>query len=386
MNFSLTDEQQAIEDAIGAICDKFDDNFWLKADTEKKFPYEFSDALVQSGWMGVTMPEEYGGAGLGITEAVIIMKRIGRLGFAATSSVAINLFGPHPVVVFGTPEQKARMLPPLIAGKDRTSFGVTEPNVGLDTLRIKTFAVRKGDRYIVNGQKVWNSTGQIANKILLITRTTKYEDAARPTDGLTLFYTDFDRSKIAVREIAKMGRHAVDSNELFIDNLEIPVEDRIGEEGQGFKYLLHGLNPERIIGAASFTGGGQAVIDKAAKYACERIVFDRPIGKNQGIQHPLADCWMRLQAAETMMFKAAALYDAGKPCGLEANTAKYLAGDAYFESAARAVRTFGGFGYAKEYHVERYYREAIIGLIAPVSHELILCHIAEKALGLPKSY
>ncbi|MDO8706606.1 MAG: acyl-CoA dehydrogenase family protein [Sulfuricaulis sp.] len=386
MNFSLSDEQQAIEDAIGAICDKFDDNFWLKADNEKKFPYEFSDALVQSGWMGVTIPEEYGGAGLGITEASIILKRIGRLGLAAVSSVHINLFGPHPVVVFGTPEQKARMLPPLIAGKDRTSFGVTEPNVGLDTLRIKTFAVRKGDRYIVNGQKVWNSTAQIANKILLITRTTKYEDAARPTDGLTLFYTDFDRSKIAVREIAKMGRHAVDSNEIFIDNLEIPVEDRIGEEGQGFKYLLHGLNPERIVSAASLVGGGQAVIDKAAKYACERIVFDRPIGKNQGIQHPLADCWMRLQAAETMMFKAAALYDAGKPCGLEANTAKYLAGDAFFESATRAVRTHGGFGYAKEFHVERYYREAILGLIAPVSHELILCHIAEKALGLPKSY
>ncbi len=386
MDFSLSDEQLAIEDAIGAICDKFDQNYWYKADKEKRFPDEFVQALVESGWMGVTIPEEYGGAGLGITEASIILKRIGRLGLAAVSSVHINLFGPHPVIVAGTPEQKARMLPPLISGKDRTTFGVTEPNVGLDTLRIKTFAVRKGDRYIVNGQKVWNSTAQIANKILLITRTTKYEDAARKTDGLTLFYTDFDRTKISVREIEKMGRHAVDSNEIFIDNLEIPVEDRIGEEGKGFSYLLHGLNPERIVSAASITGGGLAVIDMAAKYASERIVFDRPIGKNQGIQHPLADCWMRLQAAETMMYKAAALYDAGKPCGLEANTAKYLAGDAYVEAAQRAVRTHGGFGYAKEFHVERYYREAILSVIAPVSHELILCHIAEKALGLPKSY
>jgi acyl-CoA dehydrogenase len=386
MDFSLSNEQLAIDEAIGAICDKFDNNYWYKADKEKRFPHEFVQALVDSGWMGVTIPEEYGGAGLGITEASIILKRIGRLGLAAVSSVHINLFGPHPVVVAGTPEQKARMLPPLISGKDRTTFGVTEPNVGLDTLRIKTFAVRKGDRYIVNGQKVWNSTAQIANKILLITRTTKYEDAVRKTDGLTLFYTDFDRMKISVREIEKMGRHAVDSNEIFIDNLEIPVEDRIGEEGKGFSYLLHGLNPERIVSAGSIVGGGLAVIDMAAKYASERIVFDRPIGMNQGIQHPLADCWMRLQAAETMMFKAAALYDAGKPCGLEANTAKYLASDAYVEASQRAVRTHGGFGYAKEFHVERYYREAILSMIAPVSHELILCHIAEKALGLPKSY
>lgn len=386
MAFLLSEEQRAIEDAIGDICDKFDDDYWRRADTEKKFPYEFAEELAKAGWTGVTMPQEYGGAGLGITEASIILKRIGRLGGSATSSIHINLFGPHPVVVFGTHEQKQRMLPPLISGKDRTSFGVTEPNVGLDTLRIKTFAVRKGDRYIVNGQKVWNSSAQEANKILLITRTTKYEDAVKPTEGLTLFYTDFDRSKITVREIEKMGRNGVDSNEIFIDNLEIPIEDRIGEEGKGFHYLLHGLNPERIIGAAGFIGAGQAVIDKAAKYASERIVFNRPIGMNQGIQHPLADCWMRLQAAETMMYKAASLYDAGKPCGLEANTAKYLAGEACFESAVRAVRTHGGFGYAKEYHVERYYREAILGLIAPITHELILSHIAERALGLPKSY
>ena len=284
------------------------------------------------------------------------------------------------------PSRSFAFFPPLIEGKDRTCFGVTEPSVGLDTTRIKTFAVRKGDHYEVSGQKVWTSTAQIANKILLITRTTKYEDAARPSDGLTLFYTEFDRGRITVREIEKMGRNAVDSNEIFIDKLMIPVEDRIGEEGKGFSYLLHGLNPERVLVAGTNIGAGQNVIDRAAKYASERVVFGRPIGQNQAIQHPLAECWMRLQAAETMMYKAATLYDQGKPCGLEANMAKYLGGDAYYESAARAVRTHGGFGYAKEYHVERYYREAIMGLIAPVSHELVLSHIAERALGLPKSY
>jgi acyl-CoA dehydrogenase len=390
MDFSLNEEQRAIEDAVGEICDQFDDRYWLTAENEHRFPQEFVDAMVKAGWMGVTMPQEYGGAGLGITEAAIIIKRISRMGANASSAVHINLFGPHPVVVFGTPEQKQRFLPPLIEGKDRTCFGVTEPSVGLDTTRIKTFAVRsnggKGDHYEVSGQKVWTSTAQIANKILLITRTTKYEDSARPSDGLTLFYTDFDRSRITVREIEKMGRNAVDSNEIFIDKLMIPVEDRIGEEGKGFTYLLHGLNPERVLVAGTNIGAGQNVIERAAKYAKERVVFGRPIGQNQSIQHPLAECWMRLQAAETMMYKAATLYDQGKPCGLEANMAKYLGGDAYYEAASRAVRTHGGFGYAKEYHVERYYREAIMGLIGPVTHELVLCHIAERALGLPKSY
>jgi acyl-CoA dehydrogenase len=386
MDFTFNDEQRAIEDAISAICDRFDDQYWLRAENEHRFPQEFVDAMVAAGWMGVTMPPEYGGAGLGITEAAIIIKRISKMGANASSAVHINLFGPHPVVVFGTPEQKQRFLPPLIAGTDRTCFGVTEPSVGLDTTRIKTFAVRKGDRYEVNGQKVWTSTAQIANKILLITRTTKYEDVSRPSDGMTLFYTNFDRSRITVREIEKMGRNAVDSNEIFIDKLEIPVEDRIGEEGKGFTYLLHGLNPERVLVAGTNIGAGQNVIERAAKYARERVVFGRPIGQNQAIQHPLAECWMRLQAAETMMFKAATLYDQGKPCGLEANMAKYLGGDAYYEAAARAVRTHGGFGYAKEFHVERYYREAIMGLIAPVSHELVLSHLAERALGLPKSY
>lgn len=386
MDFSLNDDQRAIEEGVGAICDRFGDEYWLKAEVEHRFPHEFANAIIQAGFTGITMPEEYGGAGMGVTEAAIVVKRISRLGANASSSVHMNMFGPHPVVVFGTEEQKKRFLPPLIQGKDRCCFGVTEPSVGLNTTQIKTFAERKGDKYIVNGAKVWISSAQVSNKILLVTRTTKFEDVKKSTDGMTLFYTDLDRSKIDVVEIDKMGRSAVDSNELFIDGLEVPVEDRIGEEGKGFEYLLHGLNPERVFIAGTNIGAGQSVIDRAAKYAKERIVFDRPIGQNQGIQHPLAECWMRLQAAETMMFKAASLYDAGKPCGLEANMAKYLGGDAYFESAARAVRTHGGFGYAKEYHVERYYREAIMGLIGPVSHELILCNIAERALGLPKSY
>ncbi|MBR9909281.1 MAG: acyl-CoA/acyl-ACP dehydrogenase [Gammaproteobacteria bacterium] len=386
MDFLLNDDQRAIEDGVGAICDRFGDDYWLKAEVEHRFPHEFANAIIEAGFTGITMPEEYGGAGMGVTEAAIVVKRISRLGANASSSVHMNMFGPHPVVVFGTDEQKQRFLPPLIQGKDRCCFGVTEPSVGLNTTQIKTFAERKGDKYIVNGAKVWISSAQVSNKILLVTRTTKYENVKKPTDGITIFYTDLDRSKIDVVEIDKMGRSAVDSNELFIDGLEVPVEDRIGEEGKGFEYLLHGLNPERIFIAGTNIGAGQSVIDRAAKYARERVVFDRPIGKNQGIQHPLADCWIRLQAAETMMFKAASLYDAGKPCGLEANMAKYLGGDAYFESAARAVRTHGGFGYAKEYHVERYYREAIMGLIGPVSHELVLCHIAERALGLPKSY
>jgi len=386
MDFMLSAEQLAIRDGVGRVIAPFDDKYWLERDADGKFPHEFAKALASAGWFGVTMPQEYGGAGLGITEAAIVMQTIGRMGAAAISSVHINLFGPHAVVVFGTPEQKQRMLPPLIRGEERACFGLTEPSVGSDSTRIKTFAERRGDRYVVNGQKVWTSTAQVAQKILLVTRTTKYEDCKRPTDGVTLFYTDLDRSKVQVRLIEKMARKAVDSNELFIDGLEIPIEDRIGEEGKGFKYLFHNLNPERILVAASKLGAAAAVLDKAVKYANERIVFNRPIGKNQGIQHPLADCWMRIQAAELMMWKAAALYDSGQPCGLEANTAKYLAADVNFETATRAVRTHGGFGFAKEYHVERYFRESILGLIAPVSHEMVLSNIAERALGLPKSY
>jgi acyl-CoA dehydrogenase len=298
----------------------------------------------------------------------------------------MDIFGLNPVVVFGTDAQKRRMLPPLVAGKDKACFAVTEPDAGLDTLKLKTKAVRDGDRYLVSGQKIWISTAQVASKMLILARTTPLEDVSRRTEGLSLFYTDLDRSHIDIREIPKMGRSAVDSNELFIDSLPVPATDRIGEDGRGFEYILHGMNPERILIAAEAIGLGRAAVRKAAAYAGERVVFDRPIGQNQAIQHPLAACWMELEAANLMMLKAASLYDAGKPCGVEANAAKYLAGEAAFKASETAIMTHGGMGYAKEFHVERYLREALITRIAPVSPQMILCFIAEKALGLPKSY
>lgn len=387
MDFDLTEEQRAIRDAVARICSRFDDAYWLERERTGTFPEDFAAEIAKGGFYGVTMEEQYGGSGLGITEASLVMQEIGRYGAAASSAVHINIFGLQPVVGFGTDEQKARMLPPLIRGEHRSCFGVTEPDAGLDTTHISTFARRREDGgYVVNGRKVWTSTAQRADHILLVTRTTPIEDCERPTDGMSVFYTDFDRSKIDVHEIAKMGRKAVDSNAIFIDGLEVPEEDHIGAEGEGFKVLLHGLNAERIIVAAAAVGFGMYVLEKAAAYARERVVFDRPIGQNQAIQHPLASVWMRLQAAELMTYKAATLYDQGKPCGLEANTARNLAGSAAYEAAFRAVRTHGGFGFAQEYHVERYFRESVLNFIAPVSEELILSYVAEKALGMPKSY
>jgi acyl-CoA dehydrogenase len=386
MNFAFSDDLLAIRAALEDLCAGFGDDYWLARDRDGQWPEAFCQAVARGGWFGVTMPREVGGAGLGISAAAMVMRTIGRLGSAAVSSVHLNLFGPQPVVVFGSEEQKRRMLPPLVRGADRACFGVTEPDVGSDTTRIRTFARRDGDRYVVSGQKVWTSTAQQANKILLVARTTRIEDCRRPLDGVTLFYTDLDRSRVQVREIEKMARKAVDSNELFIDGLEIPVADRIGEEGQGFRYLLHGLNPERILVAAAALGAGATALERACAYARERRVFGRAIGQNQAIQHPLADCWMRLQSAELLMWKAASLYDAGQPCGVEATAAKYLAAEAGHETALRAVRTHGGFGFAREYHVERGLRESVLPLLAPVTQELALCYVAEQALGLPKSY
>jgi len=388
MEFGLTEEQKQIRAAIEKICARFDDAYWLARDADGRFPHELSEALAADGWLGIAMPTEYGGAGLGITEAAIMMQTIAESGAAMSgaSSVHMNIFGPNPIVVFGTDEQKARMLPPLIRGEQRACFGVTEPDTGLDTTRLKTRAVRDGDRYIVNGKKVWTSTAQVADKILLIARTTPIEDTARPAGGLSLFYTDLDRNTVDVREIKKMGRHCVDSNELFIDGLEIPVADRIGEEGQGFRYLLHGLNPERVLVAAEAVGIGRLALGRAAAYARDRVVFGRPIGQNQAIQHPLAESWAELEAANLMVFKAAALYDAGAPCGLEANAGKLLAARAGHLACERAVMTHGGYGYAREFHVERYLREQWINKLAPVSEQLLLCYIAERALDLPKSY
>lgn len=388
MDFSLSEEQESIRAAIGEICAQFGDEYWLQKDREGGFPHELHQALARDGWLGVCIPEQYGGSGLGITEAAIMMQAIAEsgAGMSGASCVHINIFGLNPVVVFGSEEQKQRWLPPLVQGKETACFAVTEPNTGLNTTQLKTRAERNGDHYLVNGQKVWISTAQTANKMLLLARTTPLEDVKKKTEGLTLFYTDLDRNHIEVREIEKMGRKAVDSNQVFIDNLKIPVEDRIGEEGRGFEYILHGMNPERVLIAAEAVGLGHVAIKRASQYANERIVFDRPIGQNQGIQHPLAASWMELEAARLMVMNAAWKYDQGLPCGAEANAAKYLAGEAGFNACQRAVMSHGGFGYAKEYHVERYLRESFIPRIAPISPQLILCFIAERVLGLPKSY
>ncbi len=388
MYTDFTAEQLQIRDAIARICARFDDTYWLTCDREAAFPDAFTKALADDGWLGIAMPESFGGAGLGVTEAAIMMQTIAESGAAMSgaSAVHLNVFGPNPIVVFGTEDQKRRMLPPLIRGEQRSCFGVTEPDVGLDTTRLKTRARRDGDRYIVDGRKVWTSTAQRADKILLIARTTPLEDCARPADGLTLFYTDLDRRYVDVREIAKMGRAAVDSNELFIDGLPVPVDDRIGDEGQGLPCLIHGLNPERVLIGAEAVGIGRVALQRASRYAGERVVFGRPIGQNQGIQHPLAESWAELEAADLMVFKAAALYDAGKPCGLEANAGKFLAARAGFRACERAMLTHGGYGYAREFQVERYMREQWINRIAPVTEQMILSYIAERALGLPKSY
>jgi acyl-CoA dehydrogenase len=388
MDFSFSDEQQAIRDAVGKICARFGDDYWLKKDKDGGFPDDFHRDFAEAGWLGICMPQEYGGAGLGVTEAALLMQTIAEsgAGMSGASALHMNIFGLNPVVVFGSDEQKRRALPPLIAGKDKACFAVTEPNVGLDTLKLKTKAVRDGDRYILSGQKIWISTAQVTNKMLILARTTPLDDVSRRTEGLSLFYTDLDRRFVDIREIPKMGRSAVDSNELFIDRLPVPVADRLGEEGRGFEYILHGMNPERILIGAEGIGLGRVALRRAAAYAKERIVFDRPIGQNQAIQHPLAACWMQLEAANLMAFKAASLYDAGEPCGIEANAAKYLAGEAAFKACETALMTHGGMGYAKEFHVERYLRESLIVRIAPITPHLILSFIAEKALGLPKSY
>jgi len=388
MNFDLGEDQLAVRAAIEKVCAPFDDGYWLDRDRTGDFPHDFHRAMARDGWLGICMPEEYGGAGLGVTEAAIMMQAIAESGGgqSAASAVHMNIFGLNPVVVFGTPEQKARMLPPLVRGEEKACFAVTEPDAGLNTTRIKTKAVRDGDHYVMSGAKVFISTAQVAHKMLVLARTTPLEEAAKPTLGMSLFYTDLDRSRVEVRAIDKMGRHCVDTNQVFIDGLRVPAADRIGEEGRGFEYILHGMNPERILIAAEAVGLGKAALKRATQYAKERVVFDRPIGKNQGIQHPLAQCWMELEAATLMVMKAATLYDAGKPCGAEANAAKYLAGEAGFNACQAAVMTHGGYGYASEYHVERYLREVLISRIAPISPQLILCFIAEKVLGLPKSY
>jgi acyl-CoA dehydrogenase len=388
MSFALSDDQELIRKSVAELAGRFDDRYWQEKDREHEFPTEFYHAIASGGWLGITVPEEYGGHGLGITEATLLAEGVAASGggMNAASSIHMSIFGMHPVVRHGSEELKRRTLPRIATGDLHVCFGVTEPGAGLDTTRITTFARREGDEYVVHGRKVWISKALESEKILLLTRTTKYDDVQRKTDGMTLFLTDLDRDKVDIRPIAKMGRNAVSSNELSIEGLRIPVEDRVGEEGKGFSYILDGLNPERMLIAAEALGLGRVSLERAVRYATDREVFNRPIGMNQGIQFPLADSLMRLDAAELALRKASWLYDQGKPCGREANTAKYLCADAGFTAADRALQTHGGMGYAEEYNVARWFREARLMRIAPVSQEMVLNFIGSHTLGLPRSY
>lgn len=384
--FWLTEEQEAIREGVAKLCAGFDDEYWRRTDETGNFPEDFVAAIAQGGWLGVAMPESVGGAGLGLTEAAVMMQAVAQsgAGFSGASAIHLNIFGPMPIVKFGTDAQRQKHLPRLISGEDKMCFAVTEPNSGLDTASLETRAERTNDGYVLNGRKIWTTGAQRANKILIIARTTPKDQCAKPTQGLSLFYTD--REKIEAKPIPKMGRKAVECNMLFIEDLHVPAEDLVGEEGKGFAYLLHGLNPERVLFAVEAVGLGRVALSKAVTYARERVVFGRPIGQNQGVQHPLARSWAELEAANLMAFKAAALYDMGQDCGAEANAAKYLGAEAGFTACETSVLAHGGMGYAKEYDVERYFREAMIARIAPVSREMILNYIAERVLGLPKSY
>lgn len=386
--FQLTDLQRSVRDSIQRIVADFDEDYWAALDKSGDFPTDFRCAIARDGWLGIAMPEDVGGAGLGVSEAAVMMEAVANSpgAMAAASSIHMNIFGPHAIVKHGTDDQRRAWLPSIIAGDLIVCFGVTEPDAGLDTTHITTAAHRDGDDYVIDGRKIWTSTAQQASRVILLTRTTPIEDVAKPTDGMTLFFAELDPAHVEIREIDKMGRHAVDSNMVFIDGLRVPSGDRIGEEGRGFHYLLDSLNAERVLVGAEAVGIGRQALSRAADYAKERVVFGRPIGQNQAIQHPLAESWMELEAAWLACVSAAALNDSGQPCGPESNMAKYLGAEAGFRACERALMAHGGMGYAKEYHVERLFREVMINRLAPVSQQLILCNIAERVLGLPKSY
>ncbi|MHC1563678.1 acyl-CoA dehydrogenase family protein [Actinomycetospora sp. C-140] len=388
MDFALTEDQETIRTAVAELAGRFDDEYWRTKDRDHAFPTEFYDALATGGWLGITSPEEYGGHGFGITEACLLLEEVARSGggMNAASAIHLSIFGMQPVVKHGSDELKARTIPRIVDGSLHVCFGVTEPEAGLDTTRITTFARREGNHYRVSGRKVWISKAQESEKILLLTRTQKLDEVAKKTDGMTLFLTDLDRARVDIRPIPKMGRNAVSSNELFIDDLVVPVADRVGEEGQGFTYILDGLNPERMLIAAEALGIGRVALERAARYGNDREVFGRPIGQNQGLQFPLADSLAHLDAAELVLRKATWLYDRGEPCGREANTAKYLCAEAGFAAADRALQTHGGMGYSEEYDVARWFREARLLKIAPLSQEMVLNYLGSHVLGLPRSY
>lgn len=376
-----------VRQAARTLANRFDLAYWRACDKEEKYPWEFVKAFAADGWMGILMPEEYGGMGMGVTEAAIMLHEIGASGAAMSGASAIHfyVFPPAPILRHGSESMKQRYLPKLARGEILMAFGVTEPTAGVDTSRITTRAEKKGDRWVINGQKVWTTNGQNANKYLILARTSP-RDPAHPLDGLTLFFADMDRKHCDVRVIDKLGRAAVDSNEVFIDGLEVADEDVVGEVGRGFHYLLDGLNPERIVVGMEGVGIGRAALELAVDYANSRVIFDRPIGKNQAVANPLADCWMRLEAAENICLKAAELFDNQLPCGPESNTSKYLGAEAGFKACDQAMQAHGGFGYAKEYHIERLWREVRLLRLAPISQEMVQNYIANKVLGLPKSY
>ncbi|GBD23077.1 Acyl-CoA dehydrogenase fadE12 [bacterium HR29] len=388
MDFDLTPEQQAIREQARALAAQFDDAYWRRCDAEHRFPWEFYQAFADAGWLGICIPPEYGGAGLGISEAAILLEEVAASGAAMNGASALHLtvFGLNPVVRHGSEELKRRILPEAAAGRLHVAFGITEPDAGSDTPSITTRAIRDGDHFIIRGKKVWTSKALEASKVLLLARTTPLEECRKRTDGMTLFLADLDPRYVTIRPIEKLGRNAVDSNEVFYDDLPVPVRDVVGEVDKGFYHLLDGLNPERILVAAEALGIGKAALRRATAYARSRHVFGRPIGQNQGIQFPLADSYAKLQAAELMVRKAAWLYDNGRPCGAEANMAKYLASEWAFEAADRALQVHGGFGYAKEFDVERYWREVRVMRIAPVTQEMVLNYLAQHELGLPRSY
>jgi len=366
---------------------RFDLGYWREKDKKAEYPWEFVRAFAEAGWLGVLIPEEYGGLGLGLAEAAVMLSEVAAsgAGMSGGSAVHFQVFPAAPILRHGSEEMKRGFLPKLARGEILMAFGVTEPTAGVDTSRITTRAEKTDDGWLVNGQKVWTTNAQNAHKILLLARTSPRTEE-KPLDGMTLFFTDLNRERITVREIDKLGRPAVDSNELFIDNLEVRDDDVIGQVGRGFRYLLDGLNPERIVVGMEGIGLGRAALELATRYANERVVFDRPIGKNQAVAHPLADAWMRLEAAELMALKGAELFDSQQPCGKEANAAKYLGAEAGFLACDRAMQTHGGYAYAKEYHIERLWREVRLLRLAPISQEMILNYISTSVLGLPRSY
>ena len=388
MDFELSEAQQEIVQQIRAMGQKFPDEYWRERDARAEFPHEFYAEVARGGWLGVAIPEQYGGSGLGITEAALVMREVAGSGgaMAAASAIHLSIFGVSPLVFHGSEEQKRRFLPEVVSGKLHVAFAVTEPDAGNDITHIQTAARRDGDNYVINGRKVFTTKAREAQRMLLLTRTTPFEQVQKKTDGMSLFFAELEPEAVEVRELHKLGRAAVDTNMLFIDNLRVAVSDLVGGEGRGFHCLLDGLNPERILVSAEAIGIGRAALARAVRYAKDRVVFGRPIGQNQAIAHPLADVYAKLEAAEMLMLKAAWLFDHRKPCGPEANMAKLRAADAAFEACDRAVQTLGGYGYIREYDVERYFRECRLLKIAPVSQEMVLNSISEHVLGLPRSY